>query len=204
MSDSKFDENKRREREEELKRLMRLDMMERNIQEREVLSYMLASELHDNWRFSRKNRDGSYIPMWEKSTDEEWNRKNGVDEVDVANTDFKNLPSNWQYDTLEEARNTIDLVFADEMFGEEFDEEKMESLSSKVYEARVSRNNNSKDSMKVISVLTDEYESLPEEEKEKVREQIKVAIDFVKIYKRSGKNILTQAAKYFDVPVQEF
>jgi hypothetical protein len=46
-----------------------------------------------------------------KSKDEEWTKKHGTDDVDIANTSFADLPSNWKYENLEAAKVAIDLVF---------------------------------------------------------------------------------------------
>ena len=184
-------------REMELVELMRKDMMETNIREREVLSHMLASDLHEDWRNTRKRADGTYEPRMKKSKDESWNRRHGTDEVDIANTQFKDLPSNWQYENLEAARTAIDLVFADVMMAEDIDEEKMERMAGEVHKAWVGRNDWVKDPQYGNPVLAGDYESLPEEEKEKDRAQLRLAIEHVRTYKKLGKRFIEEKAEEF-------
>ncbi len=196
------EEKEREEKEMELAKLMKTDIMETSTREREVLSYMLASDLHEDWRSTRKREDGTFEPRMKKSKDEEWNKKHGTDDVDIANTAFKDLPSNWQYENLEAARTAIDLVFADVMMAEEIDEEKMEEMAAKVHEAWIKRNDWVKHPEYGDPVLAGEYKTLPEAEKEKDRAQLRLAIEHVKEYKRQGKKYIEEKAEEFGITVR--
>ena len=66
---------------------------------------------YDKRRETRKRMDGTYESKWKESTDKEWNRKHGVDYVDIANTEFEDLPSNRQKERMAAASVAIDLVF---------------------------------------------------------------------------------------------
>ena len=195
--DKLFEEKTREEREEELMELMKKDEMEKHAEERRLLSYMLGSELHEEWRSTRKNPDGTYEPRWKKSKDEAWNKMHGTDDVDIANTEFKDLPSNWQFENLEAAKVAIDTVFGDVMTGETIDDEKMEEMASKVHEAWVGRNDWVKDPEWGDPVLAGAYKDLPEEEKEKDRAQLRLAIQYVESYKKQGKDFLEEARRLY-------
>jgi hypothetical protein len=56
----------------------------------------LGSAFHEDWRKTRLNEDGSFEPRVKTTKDEAWIEAHGTDQVDIANTDFENLPSDWQ------------------------------------------------------------------------------------------------------------
>lgn len=56
----------------------------------------LASAFHENWRQTRRLKGGKFEPRLKKTADKAWIAKHGKDEVDIANTKFADLPSDWQ------------------------------------------------------------------------------------------------------------
>lgn len=56
----------------------------------------MSNLLHDEWREPRKKEDNSFEPRIKKTKDEDWVKKSGTDEEDIANTYFSELPSDWQ------------------------------------------------------------------------------------------------------------
>lgn len=56
----------------------------------------LASELHENWRKTRLKEDGSFEPRVKATKDEAWIVEHGTDQVDIANTKYEGLPSDWK------------------------------------------------------------------------------------------------------------
>ena len=97
--------------------------------------------------------------------------------MDIANTKFEDLPSNWQYENLEVARVVIDLVYDKIVAGEEITPEMVEEMSSVVHEAWMKRNSWEKENRPHLFVP---YSELPEEEKAKDRDQILQAIEIIK------------------------
>lgn len=73
----------------------------------ELATQELGSQLHDVWRESRKQEDGSYEPRIKKTTDPEWIAKHGTNEVDIANTAFGDLPRDYQLENEAAARVVI-------------------------------------------------------------------------------------------------
>ena len=73
------------------------------------LEIKIASELHEDWRKTRLNEDGSFEPRWKKVKDEEFvsnlepeklpkNVRAVEDgyEIDIANSSYEELSPDWQ------------------------------------------------------------------------------------------------------------
>jgi hypothetical protein len=69
----------------------------------------LASHLHEEWRAPRRLKDGTFEPRWKKTTDPKYVRKHGED-VDIANTDYKDLPREWRYENEATARVVVEQI----------------------------------------------------------------------------------------------
>lgn len=130
----------------------------------------VASSFHDK---RRKNR--LYKPMIEKSEDDEWTKKHWTDLVDIANTEFEDLPYNWKYENFEAAKVAVDLVYERVVNWLEITPEMIEEMSKIVHEKRLERNwiEWSFENQRV------DYEDLSEEEKGKDRIQIEIAIQII-------------------------
>ena len=139
----------------------------------------VASTFHEEWRKNRLQDDWTYKPMIEKSEDETRNKKHWTDTVDIANTDFIDLPDNWKYENIEAAKVAVDLVYERDL--KEITTETIEKLSGIVHEKRLERNwiTWSFENQRVS------YKELSEKEKSKDRIQIEIAI---KILKQSLQN----------------
>ena len=139
----------------------------------------VASTFHEEWRKNRLQDDWTYKPMIEKSEDEKRTEQHWTDIVDIANTAFENLPSNWQYENIQAAKVAVDLVHEKDL--EKISAETIEELSNIVHEKRLERNwiAWSFGNQRVA------YKDLSEEEKAKDRLQIEIAI---KILKQSLEN----------------
>ena len=79
---------------------------------KEILSFVVGSELHDVWRKNRILEDGTYEPRIKETDDKEWIRENGTDKVDIANKSFAELPDDWQKENLELALCAIEFLNA--------------------------------------------------------------------------------------------
>ena len=136
----------------------------------------VASAFHEKWRENRLQSDGKYRPMIEKSQDEEWNIKHWMDVVDIANTEFVDLPSNRKYENFEAAKVAVDLVYDKVVNWEKIDLEMIEEMSKIVHGKWLERNGIrwSFENQRV------EYEELSDEEKAKDRIQIELAIQIIK------------------------
>ena len=138
----------------------------------------VASTFHEEWRKNRLQNDWTYKPMIEKSEDETWTKEHWTDTVDIANTDFEDLPNNWKYENIEAAKVAVDLVYERILNLEKITIETIEEMSNIVHEKRLERNwiAGSFENQRVS------YENLSEEEKAKDRLQIQIAIEFIKSF----------------------
>ena len=100
----------------------------------------LATALHEDWRKTRLQEDGSYEPRVKPTKDEAWVASHGTDQVDIANTVYPELPTDWQaenkaaaevvVDVMDEANGVIDLS----------NEEQRAFAGGKIHDAWLSRN----------------------------------------------------------------
>jgi len=138
----------------------------------------VASTFHEEWRKNRLQSDWTYKPMIEKSEDETRIKEHWTDTVDIANTDFENLPDNWKYENIEAAKVAVDLVYEKILNLEKISIETIEEMSNIVHEKRLERNwiDWSFENQRVS------YKDLSEKEKEKDRLQVKTAIEIIDSY----------------------
>ena len=147
--------------------------------DKEELIMDLWSEFHEKWRKSRKKmKDWTYEPRMKKTKDVNRIRQNWTDEIDIANTEFKDLPTDWQKENYQAAKYIINLVYDRTIsvytvhngyYGKLFSFDAIEKLASKVHDNWMKRNEWQKDSNPELFVL---YSELPETEKAKDRVQI--------------------------------
>ena len=64
--------------------------------------------MHKEWRAKRVKDDGTYEPRPKQTQDKIWIKKNGKTEVDIANTEFSELPLDWQEENLLSAKVAIE------------------------------------------------------------------------------------------------
>ena len=136
----------------------------------------VASVFHEKWRENRLMNNEKYKPMIEKSEDKEWNMKHWTEVVDIANTEFEDLPSNRKHENFEAAKVVVDLVYDKVVNWEEVDSEMIEEMSKIVHEKWLERNwvQWSFENQRV------DYVNLSEEEKAKDRIQVELAVQIVK------------------------
>lgn len=149
---------------------------------KEALAYSLGSDLHEQWRESRKKEDGTFEPRWKKSKDEAWNIQHGTDDVDIANCTFAELPENWQHENLEAAKVAINLVFDKVRDGIELSKEEIEKMAADIHKAWLDRNDWVFDPNYGNPALAVAYSDLSEEEKAKDRVQVIAGIEKTKAY----------------------
>ncbi len=131
----------------------------------------VASILHDERRKNRKI-NGECEPMLEKTGDNEWIERYWTNVVDIANTEFEDLPKDWKYENLEAAKVVVELVYDRVKKWDKITQEMIEEMSNIVHIKRLKRNweGGSFENQRVS------YKKLSEEEKAKDRVQIEVAI----------------------------
>ena len=163
---------------------------------KEALSYSLGSDLHEAWRAPRKLEDGTFESRMKKSKDEDWNKAHGTDDVDIANTSFKDLPSNWQYENLEAARVCIELVFDKVVNGEVITDDELIQMATKIHDEWLKRNNWVYDTQYGDPKLAVPFAELSADEQAKDVAQIEPAVRKVESYMRGELDINSIAEEY--------
>lgn len=79
----------------------------------------LAGLSHDAWRSSREvGRDGLYAPRRKSTGDEAWIAGHGGDATfDLANTDFQDLPPDWQEENAASAKVALEHAYRTAFYG---------------------------------------------------------------------------------------
>jgi len=132
----------------------------------------LGALLHDEWRESRKKEDGTFDPRLKKTKDEAWIKEHGIDEIDIANTDYANLPEDWKGENKISAEVAIEEVYGAVENKKELDDAFVESASEAMHVKWLERNGSWAPPEQKLP-----YAELSEEEKEKDRVIIKKAIE---------------------------
>lgn len=129
-------------------------------QERKMIADELSLLLHDEWRKTRLKPDGSYETRLKKTTDTEWiGAHNGRTEVDIANTFFEDLPSDWQTENQQSSAIAVDKI--------------MDALNI-IHDRWLERNFDSAGEPQKTH-----FSRLPQEEKDKDIEILRKAIDII-------------------------
>ncbi|MFN8578764.1 MAG: hypothetical protein U0354_18195 [Candidatus Sericytochromatia bacterium] len=131
----------------------------------------LASKLHDIWREPRKKSDGSYEPRLKDTKDEKWIKSHNKQQVDIANTNYENLPEDWKKENRESALVATNIVFKAVANKTNMDYKFIEESSASIHSEWLKRNTWAKG-----GELDVPYSKLIEVEKAKDRNIIKLAI----------------------------
>lgn len=144
-------------------------------EQKQQLVTELGSLLHDEWRAPRKKEDGSFEPRIKKTKDEAWKTAHGAEEVDIANTSFAELPTDWQGENRAAAEVAMNEVFRASEGGNNLDEAFVEKASAAVHDKWLERNG-----AWAPAEQNKPFGELSEDEKEKDRVQVRKAIEIFK------------------------
>lgn len=136
----------------------------------------LWSLLHEERRLTRKKEDATFEPRMKTTKDPLWIEKYWKTEVDIANTLYVDLPEDRKGENKASAEVAMKLIY--QAINEErlLDETFIESASAIIHEEWLKRNVWVYDAQYGNPILTQSYEHLPEEEKEKDRAIVRMAI----------------------------
>jgi len=134
----------------------------------------LGSQLHEEWRKPRYREDSKdYEPRIKKTKDEVWSQAHGgAVEVDIANTSYEDLPSEWQGENKISAEIAVSEVEKAIEAGLPYDESFVEVASATLHDKWLERNGSW-----ALPEQNVPYSELSEEEKEKDRVIIRKAIE---------------------------
>lgn len=154
---------------------MRMEQEKQNTQEQlEIQAQVaeVASQLHEDWRVTRLQEDGSYEPREKTTTDANWIEAHGTDTVDIANSTYDQLPEDWKAENKAAADVAVGLYREGVGTGDTTSDAFVEGASSAIHDAWLERNTWAKD-----GELDVPYDQLPEDEKAKDRVQILTTIE---------------------------
>lgn len=87
---------------------------QQEVEERELrytnAARTVAANLHDDWRVGRQLPSGTYEPLVQNTTDQAWALRFGSYQVDVANTEFRYLPTECKAGHQATADHAVSLV----------------------------------------------------------------------------------------------
>ncbi|MEI6479311.1 MAG: hypothetical protein WCO21_00570 [bacterium] len=134
----------------------------------------LGSQLHEEWRKPRYREDSKdYEPRIKKTKDEAWSQAHGrAVEVDIANTPYEDLPSEWQGENKISAEVAVTEFEKAVEAGMPLDESFIEAASSTLHDKWLERNGSW-----APAEQNKPYTELSEEEKEKDRVIIRKAVE---------------------------
>lgn len=121
----------------------------------------VATAAHDAWREDRKLADGTYKPRLETAT-------NGQT-VDIANTDYSDLPVQWQLENRKGAESALLAIQVTSGFGHPDD---IEAAAAFVHGAWAARNAKTAPAHLLVN-----YSELPDDEREKDRHFVRLALE---------------------------
>jgi hypothetical protein len=131
-----------------------------------------AGRLHDHWRSPRRLTTGGYEPRLKTTTDASWIDRHGTDQVDIANTRWKELPADWQKENKASASVAVKVAADARKQGVDLRSgEFMEFASEKVHIAWLERNGEWAPAEQRLP-----YAELSEAEKEKDRVVVRTAL----------------------------
>ena len=109
-------------------------------QKKSRLVTQLSSILHDDWRVPRKQEDGTFKSRTKKTKDNTWSEKHGTNEVDIANTDYVNLPKDWKSEYIISAEVAMDEIYKAIENGQELNDGFVEQASEVIHIKWLERN----------------------------------------------------------------
>jgi hypothetical protein len=141
-----------------------------HVESRDEKIAKLAAAYHDAWRLAQMKDDGTLEPQLETTTDEEWIDTHGTDQVDIINTEYSDLPADWQAENKAAADVALGIM---EQIGGKVDLSDPEQYSSAgtiIHNAWLSRNVLDEDRHLFVP-----FDELSQEEKDKDIRQIEIA-----------------------------
>lgn len=137
----------------------------------------LASQLHEVWRSPRLLEDGTYEPRPKQvRNDPAWVLAHGTDQVDIANTAYRDLPLDYKLENQESAKVAMPLVIGEVTSGRDPGRSDfIEDASRRVHDAWLDRNREWAPPEQDLA-----YSELSEPEKEKDRVVVRAAVKLVR------------------------
>ena len=149
------------------------DTSEINVEQEKVTN--LASALHEDWRKTRLQEDGTFEARVKSTKDEAWIAGHGTDQVDIANTEYVDLPEDWQAENKAAAEVIVGILSETPESPDLSDEEHLNMAGEKIHTAWLARNEWAKG-----GDLDVPFKDLPADEQAKDINQLKIALSLEK------------------------
>ena len=149
------------------------DTSEINVEQEKVTN--LASALHEDWRKTRLQEDGTFEARVKSTKDEAWIAGHGTDQVDIANTEYVDLPEDWQAENKAAAAVIVGILSETPEATDLSDEEHLNMAGEKIHTAWLARNEWAKG-----GDLDVPFKDLPADEQAKDINQLKIALSLEK------------------------
>ena len=130
----------------------------------------LAGALHEDWRKTRLQEDGSFEPRVKTTKDTEWIAANGTDQVDIANTNYEGLPSDWQAENKAASEVVVGIMIEKDGRINLDDPAQRSEIGATIHDAWMSRNEWAKG-----GELDVPFDQLPPAEQAKDIDQVLIA-----------------------------
>lgn len=146
---------------------------------RELATQSLGSEFHERWRQDwheqNEQKEEPEDGRPKKTTDTAWINKNGTDIVDIANTSFEDLPTDWQAENAAAAEVVVGIIDSLDGDVDLGNDEVREQVGSMVHDAWLERNAWARGGK-----LDVPFSELPKEEQDKDIAQMETALELFK------------------------
>lgn len=130
----------------------------------------VASALHERWRDGLRDNTGNIIEDFEPTSDQQWITEHGTDMVDISNTEFVDLPSDWKAENQAAARVIMDILLQNGGMIRLHDQAEFTRVGSIIHEAWLTRHEGERAELDVP------FEQLPYDEQDKDIEQVQVGM----------------------------
>ena len=149
-----------------------MDTSEMSEQQKQQQIAELGGLLHNEWREPRKQEDNTFEPRMKKTKDQEWIDEHNTDEIDIANTNYENLPEDWKGENKLSAEVAMNEIYEAISQQRNLDDSFVEEASSVIHDKWLERNKDW-----APDEQNKPFGELSEEEKEKDRAIIKKGIE---------------------------
>jgi hypothetical protein len=130
----------------------------------------LATALHEDWRKTRRQEDGTFEPRIKPTKDEAWIALHGTYKVDIANTTYPELPSDWQAENKAAAEVVVGIMTEANGVVDLTNPEQRNAVGVRIHNAWLSRNEWAKGGN-----LDVPFDQLPPDEQAKDLDQVVMA-----------------------------
>lgn len=149
-----------------------------------------ASRVQESFRRIYLDLDSGAGRM-KTTKDEEWIKRHGADQVDMATLDYQELPLDWQIERRIGAQIALDAVIDAMRDGQTLDDSFIEKVSAILHDKWLERNRD-----RVTEIEKSLYGDLPENEKEKDRFFAHAAVEVYRLIRPTYlKSALEKSSK---------